>query len=108
MANGDPLLTRRILENLVDNARRHGGPDVEVRVDALDGAVAVTVSDDGPGLAPEVRARLFERFNRVQGGAEGHGLGLAIAHALATSQRGTLRHVEEAGRTRFTLELPRV
>jgi two-component system OmpR family sensor kinase len=106
LARGDSLLTRRILENLIDNARRHGGPTVEVRVAPGDGAAVVSVTDDGPGLPPAVRARLFERFNREPGAADGHGLGLALAHALTAAQGGALRLEEAPGRTRFVLELP--
>lgn len=107
LARGDALLTRRVLDNLVDNAWRHGGTAVEVCVDVRGDSVAVSVSDDGPGLPPAVRARLFERFNRVQGGPEGHGLGLAIAHALTRAQGGALRLEEAPARTRFVMELPR-
>ncbi len=107
LARGDALLTRRVLDNLIDNARRHGGPGVEVRVAPADDVVAVSVTDDGPGLPPAVRARLFERFNREQGGPEGHGLGLAIAHALTAAQGGALRLEDAPGRTRFVMELPR-
>jgi signal transduction histidine kinase len=106
MARGDSVLTRRILDNLIDNARRHGGPGVEVRVAPRETAVAVSVTDDGPGLPPAVRARLFERFNRQAGSAEGHGLGLAVAHALTVAQGGALRLEQSPGRTRFVLELP--
>jgi two-component system OmpR family sensor kinase len=105
LARGDPLLTRRVLDNLIDNARRHGGREVEVRVAPVDGVVAVSVTDDGPGLPPAVRARLFERFNREHGGPEGHGLGLAIAHALTSAQGGALRLEDVPGRTRFVMEL---
>jgi two-component system OmpR family sensor kinase len=107
LARGDPLLTRRVLDNLIDNARRHGGQAIEVRVAPGDDVVAVSVTDDGPGVPPAVRARLFERFNRDRGGAEGHGLGLAIAHALTAAQGGALRLEDVPGRTRFVMELPR-
>jgi two-component system heavy metal sensor histidine kinase CusS len=107
LARGDALLTRRVLDNLLDNAHRHGGGGIEVRVASRGDVVAVSVTDDGPGLPPPVRARLFERFNRERGGPEGHGLGLAIAHALTAAQGGALRLEDVPGRTRFVLELPR-
>lgn len=107
LARGDPLLTRRVLDNLVDNAWRHGGSAVEVRVDPSGDVIEVSVLDDGPGLPPAVRARLFERFNRPQGGPEGHGLGLAIANALTRAQGGALRLDDAQGRTCFVMELPR-
>jgi signal transduction histidine kinase len=108
-ARGDPILSRRVLENLIENAVRHGGPHVEVRVAREGGFGVASVADDGPGLAPEVRARLFERFNRAagtSGSAEGFGLGLAIAHALTAAQGGRLRLAEDAPATRFVLEVP--
>lgn len=107
LARGDALLTRRVLDNLIDNARRHGGEAVEVCVAPGDDVVSVSVTDDGPGLPPAVRARLFERFNREHGGPEGHGLGLAIAQALTAAQGGALRLEDVPGRTRFVMELPR-
>jgi two-component system, OmpR family, heavy metal sensor histidine kinase CusS len=102
---GDPLLTGRILDNLVENALRHAASRVVVRV-ALDrGRGVAVVEDDGPGPSPEARARLFDRFNKPTPG-EGFGLGLAIAQALATAQRGTLDLHAGAGATAFRLELP--
>jgi signal transduction histidine kinase len=106
LAYGDPLLTRRVLDNLIDNALRHGGREVEVRVGRERDAVVVSVSDDGPGLTPAVKERLFERFNREPGDREGHGLGLSIAHALTRAMGGALRFDASAPRTRFVLELP--
>jgi signal transduction histidine kinase len=105
-ARGDPLLFRRVIENLVENAIRHGGPNVEVRVAREGALVTAAVVDDGPGLSPAVRARLFERFNRRLDGGEGFGLGLAIAHALAAAQGGRLRLDDAAGPTRFVVEIP--
>jgi len=106
IARGDPLLTRRVIDNLIDNALRHGGKRVEVRVERELDQVAVSVTDDGPGLAPAVRARLFERFNRQPGNAGGYGLGLAIAHALTAAQGGALRLDPTVSGTRFVLALP--
>jgi signal transduction histidine kinase len=107
-ARGDPLLSRRVMDNLIENAIRHGGPNVEVCV-RREGAVGIaSVADDGAGLTPDVRARLFERFNRGAGKADGHGsgLGLAIAHALTSAQGGRLRLDEGAAGTRFVFEVP--
>lgn len=105
-AVGDPLMTRRILENLVDNALLHGGADVRVRITNDAGRTMIRIEDDGDGLPPQVRTRVFERFNRLPGGAEGFGLGLAIAHALAQAQNGSLRLEPDPVLTRFVLELP--
>jgi signal transduction histidine kinase len=106
LARGDPLLARRVLENLIENAVRHAARTVEVRV-AVQGEVAIaSVKDDGPGFPAAVRARLFERFNREPGSADGFGLGLAIAHALTAAQGGRIRLDDAPGATRFLLELP--
>lgn len=106
MARGDPLLTKRILENLVDNALRHGARVVNVRVEPAGSTATVTISDDGPGLPPPVRERLFERFNRLAGAADGFGLGLSIAHAIAVAQGGRLWLLNDGSpHTTFVLEL---
>jgi len=102
---GDPDAIERILLNLADNALRHGGPGVRVVIEArrtADRAVVV-VRDDGPGVAAEDRARVFERFQRgAKNERDGTGLGLAIARELAHAMHGTL--VLSDGST-FTLEL---
>jgi signal transduction histidine kinase len=103
---GDPLLTGRILDNLIENALRHGAGTVLVEVGARDAWGFASIVDDGPGLPAAIRARLFERFNKSPGAGEGFGLGLAIAHALTAAQGGRLRLEDGAPRTRFVLELP--
>ncbi len=84
----------QILLNLVDNAVKYtpAGGHVTVRATARDGRVRIDVADDGPGVAPQHRARLFERFYRVDPGRSramgGTGLGLAIVKHLALVQNG--------------------
>jgi two-component system heavy metal sensor histidine kinase CusS len=104
-AIGDPLLTGRVLDNLLDNALRHGGRGVEIGVESAPGVVRVTVVDDGPGIAPDARPRVFERFSRDGAAGTGFGLGLAIARGLAEAQGGKLWLDEASPRTRFVLEL---
>jgi signal transduction histidine kinase len=103
---GDPLLTGRVLDNLLENAVRHRRSRAVVQVRAAGGSGAALVADDGPGLAPAVRQRLFERFNKASGESDGFGLGLAIAHGLAVAQGGTLAFEAEAPGARFALRLP--
>jgi signal transduction histidine kinase len=105
---GDPLLTGRVLENLLENALRHGGRRVAVAVEPRDGWGAATVADDGPGLPPAIRARLFQRFNKPPGSGHGFGLGLALAQAFTAAQGGRLRLDEPsaARSTSFVFELP--
>jgi signal transduction histidine kinase len=103
---GDPVLTGRVLDNLLENAMRHGASRVVLQVRVAGASGVATVWDDGPGLPPSIRQRLFERFNKAPGAGEGFGLGLAIAHALAVAQGGTLELGDGARGARFVLELP--
>ncbi|MFL5311037.1 MAG: sensor histidine kinase [Myxococcales bacterium] len=103
---GDPLLTGRVLDNLLENALRHAGTRVAVRVARKDGYGMAVVADDGPGVPPDVRARLFDRFNKLAGSSDGFGLGLAIAHAYVVAQHGVLRLDGDAPLTSFILGLP--
>jgi two-component system, OmpR family, sensor kinase len=89
-----------VVANLLDNARRHAEVEVEVEVEVDEDAVRVWVRDDGPGVAPEARERIFERF--VTGGGEGSGLGLAIARTIAREHGGDVSTTGDA----FLLDLP--
>jgi two-component system OmpR family sensor kinase len=74
------------LRNLVDNAVRYTPPGgrVDVSVEAADAGARLSVSDDGPGIAPADRERVFDRFYRPAGNAtSGSGLGLAIVRTIA-------------------------
>ncbi|GII96838.1 sensor histidine kinase [Sinosporangium siamense] len=92
--NGSRGHLSRLVTNLVDNAVRHATTTVEVRVRETDGAATLEVLDDGPGIPPEHREAVFERFTRLDearardGG--GVGLGLPIARDIATLHGGTL------------------
>ena len=82
---------------------------LDVTLQHRDDAVGreLVVSDDGPGIAPELLERIFERFYRGPGAAaRGTGLGLAIARELAERMDGRLLAASGPGDTRFTLELP--
>jgi two-component system sensor histidine kinase PilS (NtrC family) len=110
---GDDDLLHRAVFNLVLNAVQAVGASGHVRVtvaaardSALDGdAVAVHVADDGPGIAPGVRERLFEPFVTSKPG--GSGLGLAIVHRAAEAHRGVVLVDALPRGTRFTLLIPR-
>jgi two-component system OmpR family sensor kinase len=82
-----------LLRNLVDNAIKYtpSGGTVDVSVAAEQGALSVSVEDSGPGIPPEERERVFDRFYRVPGSdAAGSGLGLAIIKAIAERHGATL------------------
>jgi two-component system OmpR family sensor kinase len=90
---GDPDDVRTLLRNLVDNAVRYtpAGGRVDVTVESSAGEARLTVSDDGPGIPPEERERVFDRFYRRAGTApSGSGLGLAIVKAIADAHGATL------------------
>ena len=103
----------RLLENLIDNALTHGGPEVRVSISGrlIDGALEVDVEDDGPGIPEAERGTIFEPFGRGDQArtAPGAGLGLAIARDLARVHGGELLLAtpRTAGKvTRFTLRIP--
>jgi PAS domain S-box-containing protein len=108
----DPLRLRQILYNLLNNAVKFSSPGGEVLVDAeLDGKmVRITVSDTGPGIAPEECAHIFETFYQAGIKAteprEGTGLGLAICRHLVEMQGGTIwvdSRLHQGSQFHFTL-----
>ena len=91
--SADPEALRTLLRNLVDNAVRYtpAGGRVDVTVESTAGEARLTVSDDGPGIPPEERKRVFDRFYRRAGTApSGSGLGLAIVKAIADAHGATV------------------
>jgi two-component system sensor histidine kinase KdpD len=109
---GDATKLGWALSNLVANALRYTprGGRVQVEATAGDGTVRISVTDTGPGIPPEQRERIFERF--VQGTetaeAGAAGLGLAIVRDIVQAHGGRIFLDTEVGRgSRFTLELPR-
>jgi heavy metal sensor kinase len=114
LAACDPALVRQVLVNLVDNAIKYTPRGGQVRVSTRrlrSGEIAIEVTDDGPGIAPGERERVFERFFRIDAGrardAGGTGLGLAIARAVAGATGGRLELDSEVGRgSTFRLVLP--
>ncbi len=109
----DEVLLRLALTNLISNALRHTphGGEVKVRVAPLGDGCEIAVSDTGVGIAEEHRARLFDRFYRVDasraGSESGSGLGLAIVKSVLTLHGGTVSVESEPGRgTRFRIFFP--
>jgi two-component system sensor histidine kinase QseC len=94
---GQPELLSVLLRNLVDNAVRYSprGSSVKVDVLARDGRAIISVSDQGPGVAPGERARLGVRFHRILGtGQMGSGLGLSIVRRIVEIYSAGLRYEE--------------
>ena len=108
---GDEAALHRALDHLVANAARHADGQVAMVVERENGAIAVHVDDDGPGIPPADRSRAVERFVRLDEGrardAGGAGLGLAIASDVATAHGGRLVIGEApVGGARVSLVLP--
>jgi signal transduction histidine kinase len=109
LARGDEGRVLQILRVLLDNAVRHtpAGATVTLRTETTPWGASIVVSDDGPGIPPELLERVFERFFRGPGAAaRGTGLGLPIARELAERMDGRLLAASSPAGTRFTLELP--
>lgn len=110
---GDRLMLRRALNNLLSNAVRHtpAKGQIEVAIEEAGTATVLSVSNTGAGIAPEHLPRLFDRFYRVDAArqrfGEGAGLGLAITRSIARAHGGEVTVACDGGRTAFTLRLPR-
>ena len=85
---GDARLLRRLVRNLLDNARRHGAPPVTVSVARQGGQAILEVADGGAGIPEAERDQLFTPFHRVGGDSKGAGLGLALVRQIARLHGG--------------------
>lgn len=101
----------QLLGNLLDNAVRHGGGPVAVRLGHHDSSAFIDVEDEGPGVRPEDKEIIFERFVRgrmasARGDSDGTGLGLALVAQHAAAHGGTVCVQDrDAGGARFRVEL---
>ena len=113
--DGDPVLLRRVVANLLDNAHKYSGPDdgaIEVTLSAEGAEVVLTVTDHGIGIAPEDLPRVFEPFFRADKSRTratgGHGIGLALTHRIVQAHEGHIGVQSTLGeRTRVEVRLPR-
>jgi signal transduction histidine kinase len=108
---GDRLLLRRLIRNLLENARRYAGNGpIEISVTPQAGRAILEVSDHGPGVPAAERRRIFEPFYRLAGGSEtgrGSGLGLALVLDIARRHGGdAICLAAESGGSRFRIDLP--
>jgi two-component system osmolarity sensor histidine kinase EnvZ len=105
----------RLLANLVDNAFRYGGENVEIATRATSNSVLLEVADRGPGIPPEQVERLkrpFTRLDTARGGGLGSGLGLAIVERIVRLHDGQFDLLPREGggtvaRVTFPIKLPK-
>jgi two-component system, sensor histidine kinase and response regulator len=108
----DTDLMRRVLENLIDNALRYAPEDSRVRLEAraIDAHVELSVSDEGPGIAQELREKIFQRYVQLEAGADsaraGRGLGLAFCKLAVEAHGGTISAEDGAPGNVFRVRLP--
>jgi signal transduction histidine kinase len=108
---GDRVALARVVRNLVDNAVRHAASTVTMDCRPVAGNAVITIADDGPGIPAQDRARIFERFVRLDPtrtrSSGGSGLGLSIVEQIVRSHHGTVAVGDAAnGGAVFTLTLP--
>lgn len=112
MVTGDEASLHHVIGNLLANARVHtpAGTTVVVRLFADDTHAVLTVTDDGPGIPPDLLPEVFDRFARGDTSrsraAGSTGLGLAIVAAVVHAHDGTVDATSHPGRTTFTVRLP--
>ena len=107
----DPVLVEEMLANLLDNAEKYGlraGGRLDVSVDFAPHFIRLCVKDDGPGIPPEMRERVFDRFFRLDSDqSRGCGLGLAIVTDVAIAHGGTANYLSDGSGAAFEVVLAR-
>lgn len=112
LVRGSEELLTRAIANLVENARKFGGPKARIRVRVTeDGpSAAIAVADDGPGIGAADREHVFDRFYRApgsRGSTDGVGLGLPVARAIAIRHQGTIDvRSSDLGGAEFRIVIP--
>jgi two-component system OmpR family sensor kinase len=112
VVSGADVRLRQVIDNLLANVRAHtpAKAPAHVRVSSENGLAVIEVADDGPGIAPEEAARIFERFYRTErsrsGGSVGVGLGLAISQSIVEAHGGSVTYsAPPGGGSVFRIEL---
>ncbi|WP_430228235.1 sensor histidine kinase [Nocardioides coralli] len=100
-----PTEVRRVVQNLLANAQRHGVGPIEVAVRSRASDVEISVTDNGPEISPTVAARIFDA-GVTRDPARGGGLGLYVSRRLARDLHGDLTVPSGSGRATFALSLP--
>lgn len=118
-AEGLPLITaygsqlNQVWTNLIDNASdslrdaETADPKITIRAVESDGCIVVTIHDNGPGIPPDVKDRIFEAFYTTKEPGKGTGLGLDTVYSIVVKQhRGSVNVDSEPGSTKFTVKIP--
>ena len=100
----DPFAVRQLLLNLLLNALDFARTSIQITTRAVDGQAEVLVADDGPGVPPADRERIFQRFVTTRPG--GNGLGLSTSREIAEAHGGTLSLLETNSGATFAVRLP--
>ena len=95
-----------IFSNLADNAMRHGSTALELAAARQDRLLLVTVSDNGEGVSPNNRTRIFDSFFTTRRDSGGTGMGLAIVRAMLDAHGGAIKLIDSAQGTAFELTIP--
>ncbi|MEQ1540555.1 MAG: HAMP domain-containing sensor histidine kinase, partial [Sphingorhabdus sp.] len=105
-ASVDPAALESVLVTLLENAAQAGATEVRIAANRKGRDVQLILSDNGPGIAPADRERLFEPFFTTRRATGGTGLGLAIARALIEAHRGRLELIETEKGAAFRILIP--
>jgi signal transduction histidine kinase len=108
VVRGNDRLLRRLVRNLLENARRYGAPPIEVHVRRVGRLVELRVCDRGAGVPEAEREAIFQPFHRAgRGGERGAGLGLALVRQIARRHGGDARYIaRDEGGSCFVVTLP--
>ncbi len=101
------LIWQNILFNSIQALAPQTRKEISIRLEDLDTFVRVRLTDNGPGIPPEIQQRIFEPFVTTKTGGEGTGLGLNIVHKIVSNHNGNIRFKSVEGRTEFIIELPK-
>jgi signal transduction histidine kinase len=110
IVKADAMLLRRLVRNLLENARVHAGGATDLRIEGAVQTARIVIEDAGQGVAYQDRDRMFEPFYRASTAtrSSGAGLGLAIVRQIARAHGGTVEYAQrDGGGSRFTVTLPR-
>jgi two-component system, OmpR family, sensor histidine kinase KdpD len=111
---GDAVLLEQVMTNILDNAAKYApaGSTIDVDAEARSGRLVLSVGDEGPGIAPAEREKIFDMFYRVRAGdgqPAGTGLGLAICKGIVEAHGGRIEVTaasDDGLGTKVTLRLP--